>query len=136
MKKDYKYIINGNTYEVAIGDIVENTATVIVNGEKYQVEMESEPIEEKKVAVHKPVAIERPANVGNTNNAVKAPLPGLITDVCVKVGDEVNEGDPVVVLEAMKMANNIEAEKGGKVTAVCVQPGQTIMEGDVLVVIE
>lgn len=136
MKKEYKYIINGNKYEVAIEDIVENTATVIVNGEEYQVEMESEPIEEKKTVVHKPVAIEKPASAGNTNNAVKAPLPGLITDVCVKVGDEVNEGDPVVVLEAMKMANNIEAENGGKVTAVCVQPGQTVMEGDVLVVIE
>lgn len=136
MKKDYKYIINGNKYEVAIGDIVENTATVIVNGEEYQVEMEPEPIEEKKVVVHKPVVIERPASAGNTNNAVKAPLPGLITDVCVKVGDEVKEGDPVVVLEAMKMANNIEAENGGKITAVCVQPGQTVMEGDVLVVIE
>lgn len=136
MKKDYKYIINGNKYEVAIEDIVENTATVIVNGEEYQVEMEPEPIEEKKVVVHKPVVIERPASAGNTNNAVKAPLPGLITDVCVKVGDEVKEGDPVVVLEAMKMANNIEAENGGKITAVCVQPGQTVMEGDVLVVIE
>ena len=136
MKKDYKYIINGNKYEVAIEDIVENTATVIVNGEEYQVEMESEPIEEKKAVVHKPVAIEKPASAGNTNNAVKAPLPGLITDVCVKVGDEVKEGDPVVVLEAMKMANNVEAENGGKITAVCVQPGQTVMEGDVLVVIE
>ena len=99
-------------------------------------EMEPEPIEEKKGVVHKPVVIERPVSAGNTNNAVKDPLPVLITDVCVKVGDEVKEGDPVVVLEAMKMANNIEAENGGKITAVCVQPGQTVMEGDVLVVIE
>lgn len=143
MKKDYKYIINGNKYEVAIGDIVENTATVIVNGEEYQVEMEPEPVEEKKVVVRKPVApVDKESNSSedtgkvNTNNAIKAPLPGLITEVCVNVGDEVNEGDPVVVLEAMKMANNIEAEKGGKVTAVCVQPGQTVMEGDALVVIE
>ena len=142
MKKEYKYIINGNKYEVAIGDIAENIVTVSVNGEDYQVEMEPEPVEEKKVVVRKPVvASTAPSNSestgkANANNAVKAPLPGLITDVCVNVGDEVNEGDPVVVLEAMKMANNIEAEKGGKVTAVCVEPGQTVMEGDALVVIE
>ena len=72
----------------------------------------------------------------NTNNAIKAPLPGVITEVCVSVGDEVKAGDTVVVLEAMKMANNIETEKAGKVTAVCVNPGQSVMEDDALVVIE
>jgi biotin carboxyl carrier protein len=72
----------------------------------------------------------------NTKNAVKAPLPGVITEICVNVGDEVKAGDTVVVLEAMKMANNIEAEKGGKITAICVKPGQTVMEDDALVVIE
>jgi biotin carboxyl carrier protein len=51
------------------------------------------------------------------------------------VGDEVKAGDTVVVLEAMKMANNIEAEKDGKITAICVNPGQTVMEDDALVVI-
>jgi riboflavin synthase alpha subunit len=52
------------------------------------------------------------------------------------VGDEVNVGDTLLVLEAMKMANNIEAEKAGKVTAICVKPGQSVMEDDALVVIE
>ncbi len=144
MKKEYKYIINGNQYEVIIGDIAENTATVTVNGEEYTVEMEPEPEEEKKVVVRKPVAAEsadnsenseNSANI-NTNNAIKAPLPGVITEICVNVGDEVNAGDTVVVLEAMKMANNIEAEKAGKITAICVKPGQTVMEDDALVVIE
>ena len=144
MKKEYKYIINGNQYEVIIGDIAENTATVTVNGEEYTVEMEPEPEEEKKVVVRKPVAAEsadnsenseNSANI-NTNNAIKAPLPGVITEICVNVGDEVNAGDTVVVLEATKMANNIEAEKAGKITAICVKPGQTVMEDDALVVIE
>ncbi len=144
MKKEYKYIINGNQYEVIIGDIAENTATVTVNGEEYTVEMEPEPEEEKKVVVRKPVAAESSENSENsensaninTNNAIKAPLPGVITEICVNVGDEVNAGDTVVVLEAMKMANNIEAEKAGKITAICVKPGQTVMEDDALVVIE
>ena len=144
MKKEYKYTINGNQYEVIIGDVAENTATVTVNGEEYKVEMEPEPEEEKKVVVRKPVAAESSENSENSetsaninaNNAIKAPLPGVITEICVNVGDEVNAGDTVLVLEAMKMANNIEAEKAGKITAICVKAGQSVMEDDPLVVIE
>ena len=142
MKKEYKYTINGNKYEVAIGDIAENIAKVTVNGEEYQVEMEPEPVEEKKVVVRKPVAAESTTEASegtasvNTSNAVKAPLPGVITSIEVAVGDEVKAGDTLLVLEAMKMANNIEAEKDGKVTAICVKPGQSVMEDDPLVVIE
>ena len=122
MKKEYKYTINGNQYEVTIGDIEGTVATVNVNGEEYKVEWEPEAEPEKKKPVlGKPAAAAAAdssaetasaANV-NTNNAVKAPLPGV-----------------------MKMANNIEAEKAGKVTAICVQPGQSVMEDDALVVIE
>ncbi len=72
----------------------------------------------------------------NKANAVKAPLPGVITDILVEVGQEVAAGDNVVVLEAMKMANNLQAEKSGKVTAICVQVGQSVMEDEALVVIE
>lgn len=142
MKKEYKYTINGNKYEVAIGDIAENVVTVTINGEEYKVEMEPEPVEEKKVVVRKPVAAESTsessegASAVNTNNAVKAPLPGVITSIEVAVGDEVKAGDTLLVLEAMKMANNIEAEKDGKVTAICVKPGQSVMEDDALVVVE
>lgn len=142
--KQYKYTINGNKYEVEIGDIVDNIASVTVNGEDYKVEMEPEPEpEKKKVVLGKPkteTAGDAPATASkanvNTNNAVKAPLPGTIVEVKVAVGDEVQAGDIVVVLEAMKMANNLEAEKSGKVTAVLVQEGQSVMEDDALVVIE
>ena len=143
MKKEYKYTINGNKYEVAIGDIVENEVTVTVNGEEYKVEMEPEPEPEKKVVVRKPAAesVDSSPTAGdtaatNTNNAIKAPLPGVITSIEVEVGQEVKAGDTLLVLEAMKMANNIEAEKDGKVTAICVKPGQSVMEDDALVVIE
>ena len=143
MKKEYKYTINGNKYEVAIGDIVENEVVVTVNGEEYKVEMEPEPEPEKKVVVRKPVETAPTPSEGgesaarvNANNAVKAPLPSVITSIEVAVGDEVKAGDTLLVLEAMKMANNIEAEKDGKVTAILVQPGQSVMEDDALVVIE
>lgn len=141
--KEYKYTINGKKYEVAIGEIADDIATVTVNGEEYKVEMEPEPKPEKPKVVVKPAAPKPSASNGddspkapvNTNNAVKAPLPGVITEIKVSVGDEVKAGDTVVVLEAMKMANNLDAEKGGKVTAICVEPGQSVMEGDPLVVI-
>ena len=141
--KEYKYTIDGKKYEVTIGEIIDNVASVTVNGEDYKVEMEPGKAPEKpKVA--RPVAAAAPAasseSAGsapvNANNAVKAPLPGTIIEIKVNVGDEVNAGDTVVILEAMKMANNLTAEKSGKVTAVCVQPGQSVMEDDPLVVIE
>ena len=143
--KEYKYIINGTKYEVAIGDIEDCNVTVTVNGEAYQVEMEKPAEPEKKKPVLGKVAAAAPAEGDspaadkasvNKNNAVKAPLPGVITDIKVAVGDEVQAGDTVVVLEAMKMANALQAEKAGKVTAVCVKIGESVMEDDALVVIE
>lgn len=141
--KTYKYTINGNKYEVAIGEIVENVATLTVNGEEFKVEMEQEPEPVKKKPVVKAAAAAAestaaPAQGGAVNkaNALKAPLPGVITEILVEVGQEVQAGDNVIVLEAMKMANNLQAEKSGKVTAVCVQVGQSVMEDEALVVIE
>ena len=141
--KEYKYTINGNKYEVVVGDIKDNIATLTVNGETYTVEMEKQPEPEKKKPVVKAATAaasdDAPAAnkaAVNKANAVKAPLPGVITDVLVAVGDEVKVGDTVVVLEAMKMANNLTAEKAGKVTAVCVKVGESVMEDDALVVIE
>ena len=142
--KEFKYTINGKEYLVEIENVNEDTniASLKVNGEAYDVGMEKPAEEEKKKTVlGKPAQEEAdseaaPAANANTANAVKAPLPGTITGINVKVGDEVKAGDTVVVLEAMKMANNIEAEKAGKVTAVCVKVGQSVMEDDALVVVE
>ena len=140
--KEFKYTIDGKEYNVTIGEIDENNVShVTVNGDdfKVQVEKEAEP-EKKKVVLGKSAQTEEseaaPAANVNTNNAVKAPLPGTITAINVEVGQEVKAGDAVVVLEAMKMANNIEAEKDGKITAICVKVGQTVLEEDPLVVIE
>ena len=135
--KEYKYTINGTKYEVAIGDIVENIATVTVNGEEYKVEMEKEQEPEKKKVVVKPVA-EAPkadekkpaAGPVDAKNAIKAPLPGVIIDIKVAVGDEVKAGDTVIVLEAMKMANNLTADRAGKVTHKRQSPFRPCRKGD------
>ena len=140
--KEFKYTIDGKEYQVTIGDINNNVAEVTVNGQNFQVELEqqAEP-EKKKIILGAPTQetsseeVATPQNV-NTANAVKAPLPGTIININVAVGDTVKTGDTVCVLEAMKMANNIEAERDGKVTAVLVKQGQSVMEEEALVVIE
>ena len=141
--KEYKYTIDGVEYKVEIGEIVDNVAEVTVNGEAYKVEMEPEKEPEKKKVVlgnpNEQAAGEESATSAanvNTANAVKSTLPGVVTEIKVAVGDEVKAGDTVLILEAMKMANNIEAEKDGKVTAICVKTGESVMEDAPLVVIE
>ena len=140
--KEYKYKINGKKYEVAIGDIKDDVAVVTVNGKEYKVEMEPEPVEEKPKVVVRPAAAQPAAAPASgaasrlSSNAVKAPLPGVIVDIKVSVGDKVSVNQAVVVLEAMKMNNNLETEIAGTVKEICVQPGQSVMEGDALVIIE
>lgn len=142
--KEYKYKINGKEYLVEIGDIVDNIANVKVNGEIYQVETEKETEPEKKKVVvphisPKPIVNNIPSTDNirrNAENALKAPLPGVIVEIKVAIGDEVNVGDTLVVLEAMKMANNLESEKSGKVTAILVNIGESVMEDTPLVIVE
>ena len=142
--KEYKYKINGNEYAVCINEVNDTTADVTVNGEEFKVEWEK-PKEEKPVVKVRPVAA-KPAPApapaaaapvaATKGNAIKTPLPGVIIDVKVNVGDDVKKGDTVVILEAMKMENNINADRDGKVVAVQVTKGDTVADGAVLVVLE
>ena len=144
--KEYKYKINGNLYNVVIGDIEDNIAHVEVNGTHYTVEMEKKPKAApapKPVArpVAKPAAAPAPASAPASKPAagksgVKSPLPGVILDIKVKEGDEVKKGQTVIILEAMKMENSINADKDGKVTAINVSKGESVLEGTDLVIIE
>ncbi len=67
---------------------------------------------------------------------LKAPMPGLVLDIHVKVGDEVNEGDRLVVLEAMKMENILKAESGGKVKSIKCSKGKAVEKNTILIVFE
>lgn len=142
LMKEFKYTINGNKYEVAVGEVQGNNVEITVNGETYSVELEPKPVKKERVKVQAPVPAKKvavvPAAGGSAGGGdpLKSPLPGTIKDICVAVGDEVKEGQTVVVLEAMKMANNLEAERDGKVVSVNVAIGDTVMEGAVLVTFE
>ena len=80
-----------------------------------------------------PAQAAAPAAGGGTG--VKSPLPGVILDIKVNVGDEVKKGQLVVVLEAMKMENSINADRDGKITAIKVNKGDSVLEGTDLVMI-
>ena len=136
--KEYKYKINGNVYNVVIGDIEDNIAHVEVNGTHYNVEME------KKQKAAAPIARPRPAAVAAkpaakpaaAKGGVKSPLPGVILDIKVKEGDEVKKGQTVIILEAMKMENSINADRDGKVASIKVSKGESVLEGTDLIIIE
>ncbi|MCF0173495.1 MAG: acetyl-CoA carboxylase biotin carboxyl carrier protein subunit [Bacteroidales bacterium] len=146
--KEYKLKINGNDYNVAIESIAGGVAKVNVNGAAYDVEIAQDapapaaapapqPAAAPKAApAPAPAAAPAPkpaAAAGGTK--VSAPLPGVILAIKCKVGDAVKKGQEVMVLEAMKMENSIEASCDGTVTSVCVSQGDSVLEGADLFVI-
>ena len=159
----YQYTVKGVDYEVEIQDIEGNIANVTVNGIPFEVEMK-QPVKAGKQKVKlggianegasssssapqsakASADLQSAASSGQTGDAGKAatgqpvvaPLPGTINEIKVKVGDKVNAGDTVVILEAMKMQNNIEAETSGTITGINVNKGDAVMEGDTLVTIK
>ncbi|MBP5381578.1 MAG: acetyl-CoA carboxylase biotin carboxyl carrier protein subunit [Bacteroidaceae bacterium] len=161
--KTYKYKVQGVDYEVEITEVEGKIARVNVNGIPFEIEMQkpinaakhpvlaatkrsAAPVAEASTAQSAPTAQPAAAPVAKpqpttaapavgAGTAVKAPLPGTINAINVKVGDKGGVGDVVIVLEAMKMQNNIEAESAGTVTSVLVNQGDTVMEGAVMLTI-
>ena len=144
--KEYKIKINGNDYNVAIDEVEDNVAKIQVNGTPYNVEFER-PIAKPKatVKVNRPVTpaaapvaapVSRPAAVAaGDGTVVPSPLPGVVLNINVKEGDSVKKGDTVLILEAMKMENAIEASCDGTIKSIKVQKGDSVLEGAPLVVI-
>ena len=158
--KEYKYKINGNEYSVAIIDLEGDKAAVEVNGVSYQVDILTEgytapaprPAAKPAAPAPAPAAAPaapapapqpiapadpaaEPAAPAGKGTAVQSPLPGVILDIKVAVGDQVKAGQTVAILEAMKMENNINAECDGVITAIKVSKGDNILEGSDIVII-
>lgn len=149
--KNYNLKINDNEYKVQLDKLDHNakTARVIVNGTEYIVEVEGvKPMPTSKPQVSKatynasaPTAAPAPAAAAAPKAAaaggakIASPLPGTVLGINVKVGDNVTVGQTVVVLEAMKMENNIAADRAGVVKEVCVAQGANVQEGDALIIL-
>lgn len=140
--KNYSFTINGQKYDVHINGFEENIADIEVNGTKYQVEVHSEVKKAKTpTLVRKPVenkpgegTIKKTASTGGY--ILKAPLPGSIFKISVKVGDSVTKGQTLLIMEAMKMENNIQSEKDGVIKEIKVNIGDAVLQNDALIVIE
>ncbi|MDR2926976.1 MAG: acetyl-CoA carboxylase biotin carboxyl carrier protein subunit [Cytophagaceae bacterium] len=137
--KEYKFTINGNKYNVEILSVEDQTIKVEVNGSPYNVEVDREIKQTKTPTLVRSVVVPStdqsvPVKTAKTGN-IKSPLPGTILDIFVKVGDKVTIGQKILMLEAMKMENNIESDKAGTVTEIKISKGSAVMEGDILIVI-
>lgn len=147
--RTYSYTVNGARYDVTIESLRDQVAKLNVNGIAFDVEILGAPLTEgdlpEVAAAAVPAATAAPAaapaaapeakGAAGEGTPVAAPLPGVVTKVLVSAGQAVKKGDTVVVLEAMKMENNITAECDGKVTGVCVAAGDSVLEGTTLVTI-
>lgn len=142
--KNFKFKIDSRTYTVDIVNVHEKTATVNVNGVIYEVEVDKKLKTAKPVMVRKDFvpspdmipATAKPDKALNGKTIIRAPLPGKIVDVPVKVGDKVSIGQTVICIEAMKMENNIRTDKEGIVTAVNVEANVPVTDGQILIEIE
>lgn len=140
--KKFSFTIRGNKYNVDLHDIEDNIAEIEVNGSKYEVEIHKE-IKTSKTPklIRQNVIPSSDSDKSRTSKpterkgagGIKAPLPGTILEMKVKAGDEVKQGDIILIMEAMKMENNIKADKSGKIIDVKVNVGDSVLEGDLLV---
>ncbi|MFZ4547786.1 MAG: biotin/lipoyl-containing protein [Bacteroidales bacterium] len=144
--KNFKFTINGNAYDAEIVGIEDNTAEVSINGVTYTVEIDrkTQAIKTPKLVRTMAVpstdshpAVSKTANPSSPKGtgSIKSPLPGVILEIFVREGDTVKIGQKLIMLEAMKMENNINADKEGRVTSLKVGKGDSVMEGDILIVI-
>ena len=142
--QDFKFKIDGTEYTANVEEKEDGKLAVTVNGKAYEVEVPGHVAAAPKVQTVKPAAAAAPVaapaaapaapkKASGAGTAITAPLPGVITSIEVKEGDQVKAGQTVIVMEAMKMANNITAESDGTVKAILVQQGAQVQSGDALI---
>ena len=144
--KVFNYKINGSPYRVVVQSSDQEVVELEVNGTPYTVEIEQKkkkissgiqrqapPVSQTKEVAPKPTVTRTAVAAGST--VVNSPLPGVVLDIKVKEGDAVKRGQTILVLEAMKMENNIQATADGTISKISIEKGATVLEGDELVVI-
>jgi len=139
--KEYKISLQGKEFDVIVKELQVNQAVVEVNGTEYTVGIENkrpaevEPLKVRPVQkAATPASVPKPAGpAAGGEDAVVSPLPGVIMKVAVAEGDTVKTGQTMVILEAMKMENEVRAHKDGKITEVLVKNGDSVTEGASLV---
>ena len=147
-EKQYQLEIDGKAYEVRIQSLAQDKATVYVNGKKLEVSIQSSQVVESQqisqppgVKQSSPPQTSSPAitpsssqsQPTNVTNSIAAMMPGVVITVAVEEGKKVATGDVLLVLEAMKMENEIRSDRSGVVEKIYVSKGQQVQAGDPLV---
>ncbi|MDL2289839.1 acetyl-CoA carboxylase biotin carboxyl carrier protein subunit [Paludibacteraceae bacterium OttesenSCG-928-F17] len=139
--KKFSFDINGEKYEVDIKSVEGNLVDIEVNGTPYSVKMDKEvqstpaPVARPSASAAKPAEKVTPvASTGGKSGSksVKSPLPGNVLKINVAVGDSFKDGDVLMVMESMKMENNILAESDGTITKVNAPVGKAVLQDEVL----
>jgi len=138
--KNFKFKIKGNNYNVKILSHEGNEIQLEVNGTSYSAEMKEE-IKKAKTPTLVRAASKRPSeplkvNPSSSKTKIVAPIPGVVLSIDVKVGDTIKVGDRLLLLEAMKMENNITSEKAGTITAVNITVGQQVLQNEIMIELE
>lgn len=139
--KKFEFTIKGHKYEVLVKDFDDNIANIEVNGTTYEVEVHKEVKTTKTPKLIRQPVVSKPgegtiAKKSSGTIKVKAPLPGSIFKLSVAVGDTIKKGDVLLIMEAMKMENNIMSEKDGVVKSIKVAVGDAVLQEDVLMELE
>ncbi len=137
--KKFKFKIRGNQYEATVKNFEKNIVDIDINGTNYKVELEHEVLKPKtpKLVRSKVQTTKDDAKIkSKVGKLIKAPLPGTIFKMNVKIGDNVKAGDVLLIMEAMKMENNIQSQTDGKVKSVMVKEGDIVLQNDILVELE
>src|SRR5690606_1138978 len=130
-QKNVHILHNNTSYhtEIVHTDFINKTYTVVINNNEYVVSIANhldQLIKEMGFEVGK----------GKVVNEIKAPMPGLILEISVTVGQEVNEGDNLLILEAMKMENSFDSPRSGVIKSIAVTKGQAVDKGQLLIEFE
>lgn len=135
--KEYRININGTNYNVSIEEVATSNSNSprVAEPVKTTAAPTPAPVTEapQSAPVEKKTTVVPP--VGGSDYVIKSPLPGIILDILVREGDTVKAGQKVILLEAMKMENNIESDKDGIVKSINVTKGDSIYEGDTLLIL-
>lgn len=145
--KKFKITVNNNSYDVNVLSFENTKVKIEVNGKPYEVGLEKPEASGKTPTLvrekastsgdsTKSTALTSSPSEKKGAGVIKAPLPGTIIKVFVKVGDEVKVGTNLLTWEAMKMENNLTSDREGKIKTLKVKPGDNILEGDILIEIE
>lgn len=137
--KTFKVTVDNQTYTVQVEEIAEDSNKEAVkpstNPGIQAAAPSPAPAPQKEAAATKQEEAAKPAPASGGGYSLKAPMPGSVLEVKVSVGDSVDDGDVLLVLEAMKMENELTASQPGTVSEVKVKKGDSVNSGDPLIVL-